>query len=388
MHLSRKKIFLIGFIILLLIGIPVTIFLLQQKSQTQTHAEKSTNISFLPESSAAAPLQKNVGDSIPLDISVDPGKNLVSFVKIAIQYDPQKLATSSAGAFVQNSTVFPSVLEGPVYSPGKIEVTLSVGPDPTKSVQTKVKAATVTFKAISNTPPGAPTLVTYGATTQVLSIGSNDQASENVLSAATPAAIAIGGAAVISPTDSVPTAVPSPTVVAPTVAPTATPALTPALTPAPTGSQSANIAPTCDSLAVDKTPTGDAPLVLGFTASGTDTDGTINKITFNFGDGQVSDVVSGTGIGTASASAQASHNYQIAGTFTATAILTDNSSGISSSVNCKQTVTVAGVPIATPTTPTTPAPTIAPTGSSDVAIGIGVIVMTFILGGGFLFFLL
>lgn len=379
MHLSGRKIFLFGFIAVLLIGIPVTIYLVQRQQETQTHAEKSTNISFTPDSSSTAPLQKKVGESIPLDINVDPGKNLVSFVKLEIQYDPQKLATASANAFVQNNTVFPTVLEGPVYTPGKIEVTLSVGPDPTKSIQTKAKAATVTFKAISNTPPGTPTLVTYGATTQVLSIGSNDQASENVLSAATPAAIAIGDAGPTEP-PVIPTVEPSPTEVV-------TPG--PTIQPSPSATPSANVAPVCSSLAVDKSPNGEAPLALNFSAGGTDSDGTISKITFNFGDGQVSDVTTGTGIGTASASAQATHNYETAGTFTASAIFTDNGNGVSDSSSCKQVVTVTGGAVVAPTTPpTTPAPSLPPTGSTGVALGIGAVILTFIIGGGFLFFLL
>lgn len=387
MHLSGKKIFLFGFIAILLIGIPVTIFLVQRQQQTQTHAEKSTNISFSPSSSAAAPIQKNIGDLIPLEISVDPGKNLVSFVKLEIQYDPQKLTTASATAFVQNTSVFPSILEGPIYTPGKISVTLSVGPDPTKSIQTKVKAATVTFKAIGNTPAGAPTLVSYGATTQVLSIGSNDQASENVLSAATPAAIEIGGA-VVTPSVPVPSIQPSPTS-ATTPAPTANPTLEPSLTPAPTGSQPANIAPVCNTLITDKTASGNAPLDLTLSANGTDSDGTISKVTFNFGDGQVSDVVTGSGIGTASISAQVAHTYAAAGTFTASAIITDNGNGVSDSTSCKQTVTVAGVATTAPTAPTVPpATTIEPTGSSSTVLGIGAVILTFIIGGGFLFFLL
>jgi hypothetical protein len=381
MHrLGGKRIFLFGFIALLLIGIPVTIYLVQKQQQTVTHAEKSTTVSFVPESSTAAPLQKNVGDSIPLDITVDPGKNLVSFVKLEIQYDPEKLATASANAFVQNSAVFPSILEGPVYTPGKISVTLSVGPDPTKSVQTKVKAATVTFNALAATPPGTPTMVNYGATTQVLSIGSNDQASENVLSASLPAAIAIGGEA-ISPTVPVPTAIPSPTVPV-----SITPTVTPEITPSPSSTPSAvNQVPLCSNLAVDRSPSGVAPLALNLSAGGTDPDGTISKITFNFGDGQVSDVTSGGGIGTASASAQAAHTYTTPGTFTAAAIITDNSNGVSDSNSCKQIVTVTG---GATTAPANPGPSIAPTGSSDTAIGIGVIIITFIAGGGFLFFLL
>ncbi len=272
---------------------------------------------------------------------------------------------------------------GPVYTPGKIAVTLSVGPDPTKSIQTKVKAATVTFKAINNTPPGTPTLVSYGATTQILSIGSNDQASENVLSSSTPATIIIGGA-VVTPSVPVPSVEPSPTVPV-----TTSPTVIPSLIPSPSSTPSGNISPVCSNLAVDRTPSGDAPLSLTFTANGTDADGTVSKVTFNFGDGQVTDVADSGGTGTASVSAQSSHTYSNAGTFTALAILTDNGAGVSDSGSCQQTVTVTASGGATiiPVAPTA-VPTLVPTGSASLAIGIGAAIVAFIVAGGFLFFLL
>ena len=160
MRLNGKKLFLIGFIIILLVGIPTTIYFLQKQQETRTRAQKSTNLTFSPNSTASSPIQKKIGDSVPLDIMVNPGSNLVSFVKLEITYDQDKLATASAGAFTPNTAVFPTVLEGPIYTPGKIAVTLSVGPDPTKAVQSIAKAGTVTFTALANTTDSQPTLVT------------------------------------------------------------------------------------------------------------------------------------------------------------------------------------------------------------------------------------
>jgi len=401
-NFSGKKILLIGFAVVMLVGIPLTVFLLQQQQEVRSRAEKSTNISFTPDSSQTAPIQKAVGDSIPLDIMVNPGKNLVSFVKLEIQYDPEKLATTAAG-FQANTVAFPSVLEGPVYTPGKIAVTLSVGPDPTKSIQTTTKAATITFKALAGTPQGTPTLVTYGATTQVLSLGSNDQASENVLSSATPATIIIGGGAVSetpAPTTAEePTSTPEasatpttePTVTtAPTEAPTTAPG-EPTATPAPTsgdgGDTTSNESPVCSSLVVDRETSGNAPFSLTFTANGTDTDGTVSKVSFNFGDGQVSDVTDAGGIGTNSVNAQVSHTYNNPGTFQAYATLTDSSNSVSQQGNCQQTITVTASGSAT-TAPVQNNPTIAPTGTTEVLIGVGVAALSLILGGAFLFFFL
>ncbi|HVA96692.1 MAG TPA: PKD domain-containing protein [Candidatus Acidoferrales bacterium] len=401
MNLNGKKLFIIGFIVVLLVGIPLTIYLLQQQTNTQQHAQASTNLAFSPDTSAAAPLQKNVGDTIPLDITVDPGKNLVSFVKLEIQYDPTILATPSADAFKPNTTAFPSVLEGPVFTPGKIAVTLSVGPDPTKAIQQKVTAGTVTFTALKNTPPGTPTLVTFTSSTQVLSIGSSDQASENVLSSASPATIAIGGTA--PPSESIPPGTPTPTPVvsqspsaAPTAVPSAEPTATPATSPTPTPSVAVssgpNSAPTCNSLTLDRGATGNAPYSLTFTANGTDTDGTINKVSFNFGDGQVSDVTQAGGIGTASVNVQASHTYNNPGTFTATAVLTDNGNATSTAGSgCTQNITINAASSSASTgggVVTNPSPTMPPTGSTGLAVGLGLGAMLLIVGGGLLFFIL
>jgi len=391
MNLTRKKLFLFGFVALLLVGIPASIYIVQQQQQTQSRAAKSTNITFSPESSAAAPIQKNVGDDVPLDVMIDPGSNLVSFVKLEIQYDPDKIATASSNAFTANSVVFPSVLEGPVYTPGKIAVTLSVGPDPTKAIQTKVKAATIAFKAIANTGPGTPTLVTYSASTQALSIGPNDQASENVLSSATPATIIIGGTAIpttadATPTTAIPTDAPLPTdAPVPTTPPVGEPTAVPTLSDG--GTPTNNVVPTCDSLAVDRETTGTAPFSLTFTANGTDTDGTVSKVTYNFGDGQVSDVTTGGGVGTATINTQISHTYNNPGSFQASAVLTDNVNGISDSANCTQTITVQAASGSATTAPS-PAPSIAATGSTEVVMGIGAIALFLMVGGGLLFFIL
>ncbi|HVF69620.1 MAG TPA: PKD domain-containing protein [Xanthomonadales bacterium] len=392
MHrLGGRKIFLFGFIAVLLIGIPVTIYLVQRQQETRSRAEKSTNLTFTPDSSPSAPIQKKIGESIPLDIFVDPGTNLVSFVKLEIQYDPEKIATASADAFKPDVTTFPSVLEGPVYTPGKISVTLSVGPDPTKAIQTKAKAATVTFKAVSNTAPGTPTLVSYGASTQALSIGFNDQASENVLSSATPAHIIIGGDA--GPSEPIPTGTPAPTIPA-IISPTAPAVLPPvslppvSLPPAGGATPSANTSPVCTTLTVDKSPSGAAPLSLNFGATGSDPDGTVSKVTFNFGDGQVVDVTDpASGVGTASVSAQTAYTYNTAGTFTASAVLTDNANGISASTSCTQTVTVTGNGVTT-APPVEPPVSLPPTGTTEVVLGIGALLLTIIVGGGFLFFFL
>lgn len=384
MHFSAKKLFLVGFIVLLLVGIPATVYLVQQQQVTRSQAEKSTNLSFLPVSSSGNTLTKSVGQTIPLDIMIDPGVNLVSFVRLEIQYDPDKLTAASANAFQVNSAIFPSVLAGPVYTPGKMVISMSVGTDPSKAIQTKVRAGTLTLKALANTTTDIPTQVTFTTKTEVLSIGGTDQASENVLAGTSPAFITI--ASTISPTGPGTTIEPTadPTTAVPTTA-VPTTAVPTTVVPTSTGGTS----PVCTALTADTTG-GAAPLTINFTANGTDPDDTVMKATFNFGDGQVSDVTTGGGIGTNSVNVPLAHTYSVAGTYQATAILTDSNNEVSSTTNCTQTIVATGgssgggggvvIPTATPPIPAS--------GSTEVIMGIGAAAAFFMIGGALLFFLL
>lgn len=396
--MSRKKLLLVGFIIVILIAIPVTIFLVKQQQETRSQAEQATTLSLEPASTEQAPLQAEKDDIVDLDLVVDPGanQNLVSFVKVEITYDPTKLATVAATpqepqrrTFTEEASVM-SLLEGPVYSEGKIVATLSVGVDPTKVIQTKTKIATLKFTAIDGTG-STPTVISFNeAGTQVLSAGENDQANENVLAGTDSAFIAISGEATTTTSPS-PSLTVSPSVtVSPTVPEvTTTPSQTATTSPTPTivGSATENTPPVCTALNVDRATTGTAPFSITFTAVGTDSDGTISKVTFSYGDGQVDNITQGGGIGTASVNASAAHTYQNAGTYTASAVITDNNGGISSGT-CTQTITVDAALAASDgggTTTTTDA-SLPATGPGDVILGIGGIVGILSVIGAVIFF--
>lgn len=192
MSSSQKKALILGSLLVLALSIPLTVRVLQPQQEIRSKAAGSTKLSFTPASSATAPLQKNVGDTIALDMMVDPGTNLVTFIRFQLQYDPTKLEIVQSDPFTINMTAFPQKIEGPVLGSGTIAESLSVGSDPTKAIQQVTKVGTVNFKAIGGTG-GAPTTVTYTALTQALSSGANDQAGENVLSTTTPATIVIAG---------------------------------------------------------------------------------------------------------------------------------------------------------------------------------------------------
>lgn len=394
-NFAKNKILLFGIIAVMLVGIPLTTFVVRQQQENRSQAEKATKLSFLPESTVTNPIKKGVGETLSLDVNVTPGTNIVSFLKLEITYDESKLATAEADAFMVNDTAFPVTLEGPTYAPGKIAATLSVGSDPTKAIQDVTKAATINFKTLAETG-GTPINVTYGNSTEILSIGSNDQASENVLLSVEPAVIIIE-ASTITPTigdgTPVPTT-PQPTV---TLQPTSQPVPTNVPQPTDTGTGGPdNVAPACTALNLDRETTGPAPYAVTFTAIGNDTDGTISKVTFNYGDGPVETVTDSGGIGSNTISVQKSHSYTNPGTYTATAMLTDSSGAVSDQNTCRQTIIVLA-----PTTGSGnggggtggglspfPTATIASPGPGDVMLGIGALGVMLTLIGGFLFFAL
>lgn len=341
---SAKKLLIIGFIVIILIAIPVTIFLLQQQQELRSRAEASSILSFSPTSNPSNPIQVKKNDNTDLDIFVDPGSNLVSFIKLEIQYDSQKLATAEAGAngevFEKNADAFPEERGVPKFEDGKVTVTVSTGQDANKVIRTKTKVGTIHFKAIGKTD--TPTQVIFGGQTLALSTagpstGSNDTFSDDVILHASlqPAVINV-------------------------VEPTTTEEPTPSDGPAPTdvtpSPEADNSLPACVALTASVS-SGSAPLAVTFTATGSDTDGTIKQINFNFGDSNVTTITEG--LGTSSASATTTYTYTTGGTFTASAVVTDDRDGASTTA-CSQTIEVTG-PTATTTTTITPSTTTATT---------------------------
>lgn len=398
---SAKKLLLIGFGVILLVAIPLTLYILQQQQDVRSKAQAATTLTFMPPSTQVSPLQKKVDDIFSIDATVDPSTNLVSFVRLEIQYDPTKLATVSAqgaDAFTPNTIAFPSILEGPIYQEGKIAVTLSVGSDPTKAIQTTTKIGTVTFKAVAATE--TPTQITYAVNTQVLSIGSSDQASENVLATKTPAVVQITGeGGTTTPTPTQPQTSPSPSLSpSPTDALSPTPSTSVSATPSPTGGLTQ--APICtlftataSNALTDTFSSGSADtasssgsVTYDFIVEGNDPDGTIEQVTFNFGDGAVTTLTDG--LSTSSIQTTSFHTYQ-PGTYTASAVLTDEMGNVSAD-SCSQTIVVGGGDGSNvlPTDGPTPTPTMADPGPGSTILGIGAFFTMLSIVGAILFFTL
>lgn len=144
------------------------------------------------------PISTKVGSTINLDLYVNPGTNDVSFVKYIVSYDPSKVRLVSSDPVDLNSTVFTNV-EGPVITSGQIAQSVSIGSDPTKVITQSTRVATLHFTAIASTN-GGTTPVTFNSTTEALSAGPSEQASENVLSTTSPAIVSISGTSSVSPT--------------------------------------------------------------------------------------------------------------------------------------------------------------------------------------------
>lgn len=186
---SGKKLLLVGFFVVLLIAIPVTVYLVGQQQKTKSSAEAATTMTI-----QASKTTVSVGEPISFDVTIDPSSvNQIGFVKIVLTYDPTKLATTPA-TFVpadwpakDGTTFTPQIPLGPTYGNGTISVSMSVGGSPQNVLTSKTKIATFTFNALSATDADSPTQVKIvGDQTQVLS--TVDEGGTSVLSNIPPPA--------------------------------------------------------------------------------------------------------------------------------------------------------------------------------------------------------
>lgn len=190
--MHKKRLALFGLITILTIGIPLTLYIFNKQQEIRSRAEKSTVLYFSPTSSTNNPLQTKIGETIPLDIMVNPGTNAVSLIKLELLYDQTKFKLAGSVPFQPNLNSFSQMIETPIFTPGKMTVTLSIGTDLSKIIQQTTRVGTIRLEALTaTTPTNTPTSITYGSNTQVLSIEPNAGSYENVLSSTLPALISI-----------------------------------------------------------------------------------------------------------------------------------------------------------------------------------------------------
>ena len=374
-----KKLLLIGFLLIIVIAIPLTIFLVQQQLLTRSEATPNTTLSFTPGTQSA-----NVGDNVEFNILISPGTNQVSYVKLVIKFDPTKLNISEED-FTVNTASGLSILQGPVVGTDTISVALSIGSDPTNVIKTDTDIGSLIFNVVGSS--ALPTDITFDSTTEIRSVsGESDAYNENVFLSGTPGSVTIlGDGEVISPTPEA------------NISTSPTPEASVSSTPT-----TLSEIPTC-SIGLDVSNTGIAPYTINFTASGTDIDGTIESVSFDFGDGNNEDITSGGGISTDSVEIIQAHTYETPGEYIANVIMTDDTGETNDTNSCTASITITDDygnttvdnTDTTDTTSPTPeetynelTPTLAPTGPTDAIVGIGALGGVLFLIGALLFFAL
>ena len=200
---GMKRVLLILGLIFLLLGIPITVFIVGQRQELRQKAAPATTLSFSP--SAASHL---VGETFPLEVTLNSGENQVVAIELHITYDPTKLEAQT----ITNGPLFPNVLASGVVAPGTASITVGA-PDAKSPVKGSGTAAVVRLVAKQKTD--APVSVQFSKDTFVGGIG---EGATNVLIGTTPATITIGETAA-SPE--------------PTPLPTSSGQVTPAPTPPP-----------------------------------------------------------------------------------------------------------------------------------------------------------
>lgn len=382
MNIFKNKYFLLGNLAFLLIVIPIVLFFVKNQTSTRGSAAPTTTLSFIDPTVTT----DQCDNTKTARLVLNPGQNVVNRIQLALKWDKTKFDV----VFTPNKTAFSDIAKDAVSTPDGMTITLAIGADVTKAISTTTDVGTVLIKPIA--PTTKVDLEVDSVNTKIFSLSGQDGAAENVYNpgGSQPLQIAIiakactdvGVTPTVTGTVPVTTNSPSPTVAtAPAVSPTVV------ATAKPTTAV-ANQSPTCINL-VSSTSSGSAPLSVTLTSTGKDTDGTVAKATFNFGDGNQQDVT--TGLGTASVSAQLAHTYNSGGNFSATTVFTDNSGAVSAT--CTQVIAVTGAvatmpPTATPTlagiaptnTPTA-TPTISNPGGVSITFGlIGGIVLAIIAG--------
>lgn len=338
-----KKLILLGFALVLLVGLPLTLFVLQNQTKPQSSAAASTQFSFsLPSGSLA------VGQSFNADVIVDPGgQNQVSFVKVTFTYDGNKIDKASNSPVTIDTSKY-TILEQPAVNCDssnlcQVSFTISVGNTTSNIIKTATDVAKVALIAKVVTDPGTTTDLKFvTGQNQALSVATSDQPAENVFQSGKDGSLTIqnqtnsGGGTTDSTTPTPDTTTGS----SGSGSSTTTDTGTGSGGSGGTGSTAADTTTTsCSDFTADVNA-GSAPLTVTFSATGTTPTDTIAKVTFNYGDGLVDDVATGSGIGTNTATTQISHTYQSNGTYTASAVFTTAGGNASSSTDCTQKITV------------------------------------------------
>jgi len=237
MKILTNKFFILGNLLLLLIAIPITLFFVKQQQNLTSKAAPSSRLYFAP----ATITTSTSCPSFTLDVMVDPGTNLVSFVTPVMTYDPTKVEITQITPASTGFKVNPG--DEAKINNGEASITIDVtGGDVTNVLRTVTKIATVTFVPKSE---GTTQILMDSTKSTILAqppdVNNPDPINLNQLSTVGNATATIG-------TDACTTGGGTPAVT-PEVTPGTTPPVvnlnpTISATPTPIGSGSATITPT------------------------------------------------------------------------------------------------------------------------------------------------
>lgn len=222
--ISNKLLLTISLLLFLIISTLLISSYLRYQKDNRSKASKSARLYFTPASTNTTPILTNYNENFDINIMVDPQQTLISLVRFDISYDPEQLALDETTPIKINQTVFTSSLEGPIFSPGRIQGLVSIGSDPTKAISSPAAIATLKFKPITRT--GNLSQLTFNPTnTMALSVGPQDETTENVLGTLEQAFIALPAV------NATGTPVPTSTIPSPTPLDANCPGITPGATP-------------------------------------------------------------------------------------------------------------------------------------------------------------
>ena len=182
-----KKVLLYVSIGLLLLAIPATIFFLGQQRDLRAKAAPATTISLTPATQTV-----KVGDSVKLNVTINPGSNEVVSARIHVTYDPVKLTAIS----ITNGTNAPKILNSGVVASGSANITVAAASN-AQPITAPGSIAVITLTANTATTAIAPATVEFATDTFV---GALSEPDTNVLVGSVGAKITISGTATSTPT--------------------------------------------------------------------------------------------------------------------------------------------------------------------------------------------
>ena len=184
---GKKKVWAIILGIFAIIGIIITIFLVQKVQEIRLRAEKATILSLAPTNQNV-----NAGEEGELEVVVNPGVNQVNFIKTLIEFDSEKFELE-ADSFKLNSELKWSFIEDPTVEDGNLSFVIGVGTDATRVIKdSPQKIGKISFKVKDDAEDGESEFSFDEEKTQIRSVGGGDPFTENVLSSSVPATVTIG----------------------------------------------------------------------------------------------------------------------------------------------------------------------------------------------------